>query len=240
MNHLRNTAALATAVCLLMFACQRGGGEATPETRPAEDCPGATQEQASSEYHPRVLRGRVMAPHAELAGSWTDILVSPAHAAPLEDEQPVAGATVELFKIDTSGQKAGDVLQETRTNAQGEWCLGLPDGIEPAHDLMLRARGDDTELRRLAISPIATDIYTGTEAIVRILEARRVDFHRIPKETYLNMESVADTAVDLLEPVELDDGDDVESLVSKLRETLEDDERFTEKLDTLPTRASNN
>ena len=236
MNHHAKNVTLTVAICLLMLACQRGGGDATPNTEPAKDCPGATQEQASAEYHPSVMRGRVLAPHARLAGSWTDIFVAPAHAAALEDEQPVSGATVELYKIDHDGRKTGDVLRETRTNTQGEWCLGLPDGVAPSNELMLRARSEETALRRLAISPIATDIYTGTEAIVRVLEASRVDFHRIPKETYLNMESVADTAVDLLEPIELEDDDDVESLVSKLRETLSDDDRFAERLDALPKR----
>jgi hypothetical protein len=240
MNHHMTSAALVTVFCIAVVGCQKGGETAGPESAPSEDCPGATQHHASLDYHPRVFRGRVMAPHAKLASSWTDIFVTPAHAAPLEDEQAVAGATVELYRVDQAGEQVGDVLQSTQTNAQGEWCMGLPDGIEPSNELMLRAPGESATLRRLAISPISTDLYTGTETIVRMLEAREVDFHAIPRETYLNMESVADTAVDLLEPVELEDSDDVESLVAKLRETLTEDPRFNEKLDALPKRSTKN
>ncbi len=224
---------LAATLAMATTACDSGSPDKN-ESPPAKSCPGATQAQADRDYHPRVLKGRVMAPHAELASSWTDIFVSTAHAAPLEDEQPVADATVELYRIDRTGEQVGDTLQTTETNTDGEWCLGLPDGIEPGHDLMLRARGSDATLRRLAISEISTDLYTGTEAIVRLLQAREVDFHAIPEPTYLNMESVADTAVDLLEPVSLDAGDDIDALVTEIQTTLTRDARFSKKLESLP------
>jgi hypothetical protein len=231
----RNVIALVVAtVASLSFACEQPD---QPDSTPAESCPGATQQQAQRDYHPRVLRGRVLAPHAKLAESWLEAIVPTAHAAPLEDEQPVVGATVELYQIDASGAQIGDVLRTTDTNEQGEWCVGLPEGIEPGTDLMLRASGDAVALRRLAATDITTDIYTGTEAIVRILKARDVDFHRIPTETYINLEAVADSAVDLLEPVELTDTDDVASMVQKIRDTLVEDERFSEKLESLPKRS---
>jgi hypothetical protein len=230
----RNVIALVVAtVASLSLACEQPN---QPDSKPAENCPGATQQQAQQEYHPRVLRGRVLAPHAKLAGSWLDVFVSTAHAAPLEDEQPVSGATVELYQIDASGAQIGDVLRTTQTNAKGEWCVGLPDGVDTGTDLMLRASSEAATLRRLAASEISTDIYTGTEALVRILEARDVDFHQIPTETYVNMEAIADSAVDLLDPVELTADDDVPTMVAKIRETVLADERFSDKLSALPKR----
>ena len=235
MNRRLIISCLITALCVGALACDKLA-ESENASPAAKNCPGATQEQVQREYHPRLLRGRVLAPQAKLADSWLDVVVPSAHAAPLEDEQPVAGATVELYSIDTAGERVGDVLRTTETNEKGEWCVGLPKGVDPGTDLMLRASSEQAELRRLVANDISTDIYTGTEAIIQLLEDREIDFHRIPTHAYINMEAIADTAVDLLEPVELADDDNVASMVTRIRDTLADDERFSEKLEALPRR----
>lgn len=207
-------------------------GEETRSEVASETCAGATAEESADEYHPRILRGRVLAPSGELASRWQmpGWLVGAAHAAPLEAEQTVPQARVELYRVGPSGERSGEVLREATTDVTGEWCMKLPDGIELGADLMLAAGVGDARLRRSVVSQFSTDLYSASEALTRLLQARRVDFSAIPDETYLNMEAIADTRVDLLEPVDIEEGEGVEEVVAKIRKVLAGDERLQEKL----------
>jgi hypothetical protein len=201
-------------------------------------CIGATAQEAEREYHPRILRGQVHAPSGQLAARsvfpiW---LVPSAHAAPLEDERTVPEATVQLYRVDAAGRQTGEVLREAVTDMTGEWCMKLPDGVDVGADLMLEARADDTRLRRSVVSEVSTDLYSTAEALTRLLIEQEVDFTKIPDEIYLNMESIADTRVDLLEGMELADGDTVGSTVGRIQKVLVKDDRLMEKVRALAKR----
>ncbi|MFW6053817.1 MAG: hypothetical protein ACOC9J_03295 [Persicimonas sp.] len=207
--------------------------------QPAAECPGATAADLAREYHPRLLRGRVLAPSGQLSlntpifeqlDGW---LVGTAHAAPLEDEQPVGGVRVFLYRVGPAGEPSGAPLRQTTTDANGEWCMKLPEGVEFGADLVAQAKAGQTRLRRSVVSEFATDIYSASEALTQLLAQRDVDFTKISTETYFNMESIAATAIDLLEPVELAETDGVEAAVRKIRDVLEKDERLMEKLQVL-------
>ena len=235
----KRLAILAVSACFAV-ACDSNSGDASSakqgSAQQSVDCPGATPKQLEVENHPRVVRGRVVAPQGKLAFdfSLTDWLVSEANAAPLEDEQPVAHVTVELYRIGADGNRSGQILRSTETDSEGRWCMGLPDGVDPGISLMVRASGDRLTLRRILAIRAAGDISTGSEAIIQTLQERSVDFAEMPLETYLNLEAVADSAVDLLDPVEINDSDRTEDLVERIRQTLRNDRRFRRKLSTLP------
>ncbi|QDG51838.1 hypothetical protein FIV42_14125 [Persicimonas caeni] len=223
---------------MLWTACEADKTQPATTADAASTCPGATAEEAAQQYHPRILRGRVLAPGGQLAmrSPFGDWLVGSAHAAPLEGEQTVPEATVALYRVGPDGQKRGEVLRRATTDIQGEWCMKLPDGVDFGPDVMLAASADDTRLRRSLVSPVATDIYSTTEALTRLLQEREVDFTKMPKETYLNIESIADTTVDLLQPVQLAPDDNVASTVDKIGEALAKDERLDKKIASLPKR----
>jgi hypothetical protein len=230
------------SLAVIVGGCDRDGADPA-EVNPAgaEQCPGATPAEAAAEYHPRVLRGRVHAPFGKLAvrSSFPTWLVSTAYAAPLESERTVPEATVVLYRVGPAGQKVGEALRETTTDMAGQWCMKLPQGVELAAgagaELMLAASAHDTRLRRSLVSEVSTDLYSTAEALTRLLIEYNVDFSKIPVATYLNMESIADTRVDLLEAVELEQGATVESTVRRILKVLAKDERLMEKIDKLPT-----
>lgn len=221
-------------LCVTVGACERFQPP-SQDSSPAADCPGATAAEAEQDYHPRILRGRVHAPNGELAreDDFFDKLIPAAHAAPLEEEQPVAGANVALYLVGSDGERRGEVLQHTSTDPRGEWCMKLPDGTDFGAQLIAEASREDTVLRRSVVSEFATDIYSTSEALTRLLQARDVDFTEISDQSYFNLESIAATAVDLLDPVELTGAEQLEPTVEKIGQTLRDDPRLSAKIDQL-------
>jgi hypothetical protein len=221
---------LATTLVLATSACQR------PSPPAAADCPGASAAEAELDYHPRILRGQVSAPAGALSSSgglFDGWLVGTAHAAPLEEERPAAAASVTLYRVDARGQRSGEVLRQTTTDLAGKWCMKLPDGVDYGADLVVEAR-DQARLRRVVVSEFATDIYSTSEALYRLLQRGEVDFTQLSTEAYFNLESIAASAVDLLDPVELEPTDGVDEAVDKIVAVLEDDPRLTAKLTPAP------
>lgn len=246
-------------VCLALLSLAAGGCEgrdAHERGAQAANCePGAEPRE-----EPGVLRGRVLAPAARLAQgspqgqqlttsadasrSWVmRWLIRPVHAAQLEGELPVPEAIVELFAVGPAGERTGEVLAQTTTNAIGQWCLRLPQGVQAGTQMMLQARmgavGADTtgagkvRLRRSLAAEFSTDIYSGSEALTQFLQEHRVDFTKIPQATYLNMESIADTRMDLLSPVRLQPGVATQQAVGEILSALRGDERLAQKLEAL-------
>lgn len=232
---LRRFLRILPAVALALTACERGAVDGTRSTQ-AKDCPGASVEEAAQQYHPRIVRGRVLAPRGKLArrSPFDNWLVGSAQAAPLEAEQTVPRAKVTLYRVGPSGKKEGEVLRSATTDQTGSWCMKLPDGVALGPELMLAASADGTRLRRSLVSPVATDIYSATEALTQLLQEHNVDFNQMPKANYLNIESIADTAVDLLHPVELAEDDTVKTTVEKLGDALAKDDRLADKIAALP------
>lgn len=240
---------LGVALMLLLSGCERrgvqGSSGATAECEPG----------AETQDEPGVLRGRVLAPAAQLAHNGareqksgfsavvsyvftTGWLVPPAHAAPLDGELPVPGVQVELYQVGPDGGQVGETLAQATTNAIGQWCLRLPPGVEAGPQLMLQARTDapeakDVRLRRSLAAEFSTDISSGSEALTRLLQEHKVDFTKLAHATYLNMESIADTRMDLLTPVKLQPGMTAQQAVEQILNTLREDERLEEKFEAL-------
>lgn len=245
--------ALAGALLLGSAGCQgpaSPGGASSPSTGAPQigDCtprPPTLADQAG-ESDPRVLRGQVQAPFGKLAAyrppappvrsPFPDWLVDRAYGAPLEVERTIPNTPVYLYQVDARGERAGEYIAETRTDSGGNWCIRLPEGVAPAPGLMVEARGagGQARLRRSVVAPFATDTSVGNEALTRLLQANQVDFVRTAAETLINMESIADTRMDLLDPVELRPTMTLEQAVARVQETLATDPRLAEKMASAP------
>lgn len=243
---------LAAALLLAAGGCDgRSDSNRSSAAVDTTDCtprsPNRSDETGESD--PRVLRGQVHAPFGKLArfsppnapgaparSPIPDWLIPSAEAAPLEAERTVADAYVHLYQVDARGERVGENIAETRSDLGGNWCIRLPEGVSPSPALMVEARdaGGATRLRRSVVAPFATDTFVGSEALTRLLQANQVDFSRVSTETFINMESIADTRMDLLDPVELTESMTVEDAVTHIQETLTQDPRLAEKMADAP------
>lgn len=245
--------ALAGALLLGSTGCdhQADSNGASPGSTPGlhtGDCTPRPPSMAdnSGESDPRVLRGQVLAPFGKLAAyrppapparsPFPDWLVEVAHGAPLEAERTVPNTPIYLYQVDARGERVGESIAETRSDSGGNWCIRLPEGVAPGPGLMVEARGAraDARLRRSVVAPFATDTSVGNEALTRLLQANKVDFLRVSAETLINMESIADTRMDLLNPVELSDTMTLEDAVVHVQATLATDPRLVEKMASAP------
>lgn len=181
----------------------------------------------------RMLRGQVLAPDGRLAlqrrnllHDLGDLLIPIAHAAPLEGELPVPGVIVALTRTDDIGEPTGEVLVQTETNAQGAFCLAMPDDLEFGPTTMLIASHGDQRLRRPVLHENDLNIYSQPEALLRLLIAEGFELSGLDVATYLNLDVMAQTAVDLLRPVTLRPGGGLSSILHRLEETMGQDERL--------------
>lgn len=166
------------------------------------------------------LKGQVLAPAGRLA-LFPDWLVPSAHAAPLEGELVVTGATVELYQR----SKPDEILVTTTTDPVGRYCLNLPDSLEPSTAVILRATSGGTSLRRVVVHRQATTISVSSEAIARIIERNP----EMSAAEAINLETVSDTAVDLLAGSTLD-GMGVEAAVETVEKLMLADERVVAEM----------
>ena len=178
-------------------------------------------------YHPRVVRGTVVAPPGAARAAraeWGNWLIREAWAVELEGERPVAGAEVTAWAL--RGKEGGEPLTRATTGADGGFCLTLPRGHSvPESGLRLEARVSETRLRRWVRVPgVEVEVGALSEALWRLaVERWRVDVGRAEVGRLVNLETVAATSVGLLEPVEVVEG--VEEVVGQLVERLEGDVR---------------
>lgn len=208
-------------------------------------CVGATEEEQSQTFHPRILRGVVLAPASALAmvpdysrssPSETPSLlerffISKAHAAPLEGESLVMEQRVFLTRVDETGEPVGEVLLETKTTVLGEFCFRLPDDLEYGPTLMVIAESETHRLRRPLLHQNDIDIYSQPEALVRLLVEEGFLLTDLDVDTYLNLDVMAQTAVDLLNPVTVDTNAGLDSLLARLDRRMREDERLMEALE---------
>ena len=191
----------------------------------------------------RMLRGFVLAPDGRLAMQrhgparhlrhLGDVLVPKAHAAPLEGELPVPGVVVTLTRTDDIGEPTGEALVQTETNAQGAFCLAMPEDLEFGPTTMLIASHGELRLRRPVLHENDLDIYSQPEALLRLLVAEGFELSTLDVPTYLNLDVIAQTAVDLLRPVTLRPGGGLSSILHRLEETMRQDERLMATLERL-------
>lgn len=199
-------------------------------------CVGAREEEAENLFHPRMIRGVVLAPSGQWAmnsKTWWDWVVPTAHAAPLEGELPVADVVIRLMRVDAIGEPVGEAILSTEATVWGEFCFRLPDELEYGPTLMLIAEGGERRLRRPVLHQNDVDIYSQPEALVRLLVEEGFELTSLDVDTYLNLDVMAQTAVDLLNPVELRSEAGLESLLARLDRTMREDERLMRALERL-------
>jgi len=196
----------------------------------------ATEELACVGESDRMLRGMVLAPDGRMAlrsPTLLDRLMPTAHAAPLEGELPVAGVVVSLTTVDERGEPAGDPLVETETNAAGLWCVAMPDDVEFGPATMLIARHGEHRLRRPVLHGDDLDIYSQPEALVRLLVEEGLLVTEIDVDSYLNLDVMAQTAVDLLRPQTPRPGAGLDSLLDRLQRAMSEDARLMAAIERL-------
>lgn len=162
-------------------------------------CPGAEALQRW-EYHPRLIRGQVLAPQGALAHLEPslrerahDLFIPSAHAVPLEGESVVEDADVRLLDGDT-------VHGTTTTDALGRFCVVAPEGTELGPGWLLEARQGERVLRRTLLDPVDADISVQTEAVYRLVteSGRPADEH-----LWRNVTTLSATTLDLLDPIDI-------------------------------------
>jgi hypothetical protein len=77
--------------------------------------------------------------------------------------QPVAGATVRLLEIDSSGSQVGADIATAQTAADGSFTFGLPASFTPGPRYLIRALGT-TPLDRLVTDLSSQDVDPSSEA----------------------------------------------------------------------------
>ncbi len=182
-----------------------------------------------------IVRGRVLLPVFEGEDSESDAGHRPDQirdaniGRPRRRERPASDVEVRLDRLETSEQS----LVSTRTNASGEWCLSAAEGVELDVELIARAETSRGTLRRSVVTPLRQVISVRSEALTRVLNERSALRAVMSPASYLNLQAVASTAVDLLEPVQWQSVESLDTIAARMRETIEDDRRFQSSVDAL-------
>lgn len=155
-------------------------------------------------------------------------------------ERPAREVSVTVYRADekgSAGPAPKEGLADTTTDRAGNWCVAVAESVEATPTLLAAARlsgtgsdGEDaTVLRRSVVTQFGNAVTVRSEALTRVLlEKGRLE--DLTSAAYLNLLSVAATAVDLLSPVPWEGDESVAESVEKVRRALERDERFEQKL----------
>ncbi len=177
------------------------------------------------------IRGVVFAPQGQLAlapkwpfPAW---LVGSAAASALEGELGVGEVAVRLY------ERADALLAQTTTSRSGRFCL-LVDALGPT--TVVEAGSGGVRLRRLVLNADDADVHAVSEAFLQTLLEREVALDKVARATLVNLEVVGQTAVDLLNPVVLEDGEGVAAGVERAKRALEGDARFGAMIERLARR----
>jgi hypothetical protein len=142
-------------------------------------------------------------------------------------------------EIDVSVYAVGSekVLAETTTDANGRWCVVLPSGREVGTDLVAEASIAETRYRRALVAEHGQNISVRSEALHRVFasegSSNGADISSISPAVYLNLETVASSAADLVDPAGWRRGATLQSAPEQLEAQLMEDERFLERLERL-------
>jgi hypothetical protein len=147
---------------------------------------------------------------------------------PRRRERPIRGATIEI-RLD----RPDDVLVSTQTNASGDWCLSAPGDAEFGVELLVRAETPRGRLRRPIVTPLRQIVSVRSEALVRLLDKRPRLWGRLSRAGYLNLQAIASTAVDLLDPVQWQHVESLDVVARRMEETMAADRRLQVELERL-------
>ena len=199
---------IAAFACLTLFAgCEaETSGPSTGGEPVPEGCP---------ETDGPFARGSVLVP---------DLRASPDAGGEVRREVPAREVAVIV-------EDGGEPL-ETETDANGRWCIDIGER-ETGMDLVATATIDGAELRRPIITREGQIISVRTEAVLQVLSERVGDLSSVPPAVFLNLEAIASTATDLLQPIDWRGGKSVEAVVEKVVARIAEDPRFSETLERL-------
>lgn len=188
-----------TALCLsVLIGCSSGGDDASPSTVP--------------------LSGTVAAPGGTVAfnpptgfrNMLAQFFTGAAANAALSGLAGVAGATVQLIEIDSSGNQVGSALASGTTNGAGAYSIEAPAGFVPASKYVIRALGAGTNRLDGIVADTTVDVDPPSEATKQLLLAAA---------------TAAGTGISSVTPAE----------VVAAQETVE---ALVQNLDTVPTTAT--
>jgi alpha-tubulin suppressor-like RCC1 family protein len=119
------------------------------------------------------ISGTVFAPAGTIAQiqekpfSLASFIVSDLYAA-VTGLTPVAGAKVELIRINNAGIQIGDVLATTTTDMNGKYSLTLPnEGMTfPSSDLVIRVKGTTASELRAIVTGTTMNVSTVSEYVL--------------------------------------------------------------------------
>jgi hypothetical protein len=224
------TTAYLIFLALSCSACERGAPSA-----PNEDgviCVGASEAEArASSTQTLVFQGVVRALPADVA-SYSDWFIPSVHAYALEEELPVADALVELIAVDARGADLVDAPSlVTRTDAKGRYCLRPPTARPAGGIWVLRATTPaGVVMRQPAMYAFDADINAASEALVVVLGERGVDLVTLDERAWLDLRTIADTAVGLMAEVR-GEGKSQGGLISDMKKALVEDERLKKRME---------
>ncbi len=193
-------------------------------------CVGATPEEQANLDHPRIIRGQVVAPFGRLAHrSLWDLIVPDAHAVPVGGENTVPNQEIQLVEFGSKGEPL-KVLATATSDALGRYCFKLPKNVTYGVSLGLRTGAGDNQLRAVVLSRGHSNISLSSEVVLALaLEQGKLESKR--REWLVNLHTYADSAVDLLDPFELEDGTNVVAGKQEVKTHLLADERFAAALE---------
>jgi hypothetical protein len=144
------------ALSLFLAACGGSGKSPTPDSSTGKS-----------------INGQALAPGGLVAKFQQQSLmlaaldvVLPAASAAITGLEAVGGATVELIRINDSGEQVGEVLASTVTSITGNYSLSLPSGVDFSGDLVVRITGNSGKSMSAMVVEEKIDITPITEFIL--------------------------------------------------------------------------
>ncbi len=218
------TAFLAAAtVALFAYGCDDDADE--------QQVPTEQQQQTHGEPLPEDFAGVDCVPgDREQSDSEAEALLYGVVSVPVDSEQkPVGSAEVTLAKTGEHGTYE-TAIATSDTDDEGRWCFQLGADRPGAESLMVASTVDDTKLRRLVSSEGRLAIDARSEALVQFLVDEGHQLHRLDPDQF---ERLDELSVEVTSDVQPREGAGVDSLVARMRETLESTPDVVELSDTL-------
>jgi len=178
---------------------------------------------ADTDGQRRTLYGKVLAIDGEASEDdrqGQDPATSPGTAVP--------DVAIELISPDDTAA----ALSETITDDQGRWCVSISTDRQLDPPLLAIAELDDLQLRRPIVDDGRNDITAFDEALVRLLIDEGHQFQNLDAADYRRVaEGAREVIADL--DVETTSAPSMRSLLSRLVDTMEDDEQLLQISDHL-------
>ncbi len=133
----------------------------------------------------------------------------PEAAAAVVGLEPIAGATVDLIRVDNTGLQVGDILATTTTSVTGDYMLTLPADVSLAGNLVVRIVGANDLQMRAQVVEETVDITPVSEFVLQKFIAEDTDLAAL----------VIDAVVKLSGKVEAFDitaGNDISAMLAQL------------------------